>query len=728
CDALGSTFNGKKAGSFGGKKLLASPQGIAVASNGDILVVSQNNDEVVEFDQSGRIVNKIGKGVLSNPFDVKIDKNGTIYVSDTILREVAIFSRNGTLLQEFKGGSGKSAFRSTGGIEVTQDGKLYVMDILSSKIYIYGWEGSAGTIVSGGNNTVNTSILEASGLKASSLLALSSSSAKLSMTWNTLDNVTTYKVYRKTKQDKVFKSAGEVVSGTAVFDDATLKPNATYYYAVIAKASDGTVGRLENAEVLTVKVPKWNSKQNKDNGTSSSTDGNGGNDSDETDASSFLVNNIKVISAEAMSKSRGKVVLSWSPLDGASGYEILKRGKTAKEYRVETRVVSAVVSFTDTFVTPTTQYYYKIIAMDENGAGRNRDEAREVFVKVPNWKGKAGASEGAVADISGNNNAAADTSGIDNGKNIKPKHDKKPIHPVKEVVKHNENNKAKPEEKELSLSEQIHQQSKKRDEEMKKAFAEKRAEFDNGMKAKEDERNQKNAERKAEFDKNRQEIQDAKDRFQQEKQDARDRRQAEWDAANKIKADEWDEALKRKNDERNLKIEAKKQKRNSGVTIIVKDKSGKKVPTNKVQQVLIELGTSAGNTSVDVAGGVSTGGSAGSVTTGVVNGGSTSGGVTGAVTGGGKVLPVKPVHPIGPVKPVGPDHPVGPVGPVKPIGPVKPVKPTGPVHPIKPVKPIGGIKKPVKPTKPVGPHDAPQTNASTGASADNSTTTTTDGK
>lgn len=82
---------------------LQRPTGVAVDTNGDIIVADYDNRWVSIFSPEGKFKTKIGAGRLMGPKGVAVDRNGHIIVVDNKSCCVFTFQPNGKLVGRFGG-------------------------------------------------------------------------------------------------------------------------------------------------------------------------------------------------------------------------------------------------------------------------------------------------------------------------------------------------------------------------------------------------------------------------------------------------------------------------------------------------------------------------------------------------------------------------------------------------------------------------------------------------
>jgi len=122
---------GKKgvAGDNASRDLFNQPNHVALAPNGDIYVSDgYQNARVVQFSPTGQFVRIIGgvkgsqPGQLQVPHGVALDSQGRILVNDSDNQRVSVFDKDGKFVESW-------AFPSRGGIVVTSGDTVYVSDV-----------------------------------------------------------------------------------------------------------------------------------------------------------------------------------------------------------------------------------------------------------------------------------------------------------------------------------------------------------------------------------------------------------------------------------------------------------------------------------------------------------------------------------------------------------------------------------------------------------------------
>ncbi len=85
---------------------LLHPTNIAIAPNGDVLVVDTSNFRVRRFGADGKPIRDFGAvgdvpGTFARPKGIAVDRSGNVYVSDSAFQNVQIFSNDDKLLMVF---------------------------------------------------------------------------------------------------------------------------------------------------------------------------------------------------------------------------------------------------------------------------------------------------------------------------------------------------------------------------------------------------------------------------------------------------------------------------------------------------------------------------------------------------------------------------------------------------------------------------------------------------
>ena len=129
---------GKKgmSGDDASKDAFNQPNSVGFAPNGDVFVSDGYvNSRVVQFTADGKLVRIFGgkkggaAGELNTPHGVAIDTQGRVLVADSGNKRVAIYSKDGGFLKAV-------AAPSRGGIVATPDGAVYVSDVNAGAVTV----------------------------------------------------------------------------------------------------------------------------------------------------------------------------------------------------------------------------------------------------------------------------------------------------------------------------------------------------------------------------------------------------------------------------------------------------------------------------------------------------------------------------------------------------------------------------------------------------------------
>lgn len=128
---------------------LSSPNGIAIDAQGFVYVADSGNNRVEKFTADGRFVRSIGTGAftaepdqLSDPQGVTVAPDGTLWVTDALYRRVQHYSADGAFLGTFgSNGSGDGQFGVPVGIAASSTA-LFVADRASSTVQRFGLDGT----------------------------------------------------------------------------------------------------------------------------------------------------------------------------------------------------------------------------------------------------------------------------------------------------------------------------------------------------------------------------------------------------------------------------------------------------------------------------------------------------------------------------------------------------------------------------------------------------------
>lgn len=120
----------------------ASPVGISIATNGDVLVADSELARVFRLSAEGQPLQEIGVGDLSRPTGLAINPaTGNIYVADTAEHDIKVFSDAGKLVNIIgRQGDVESTFNAPTHLAFV-DGRLLVTDTLNARVQVFDSDG-----------------------------------------------------------------------------------------------------------------------------------------------------------------------------------------------------------------------------------------------------------------------------------------------------------------------------------------------------------------------------------------------------------------------------------------------------------------------------------------------------------------------------------------------------------------------------------------------------------
>ncbi len=145
-ESVSNLFEGGKGT---GKGEFDSPSGIAVDSNGNVLVADTGNGRIEKFSPTGTFISTIGtkgagNGDLGAPNGMAVDRNGNLYVADAGNHRVQKLASNGALITEWKGP--EPGFYGPRRIAIGPDDSIYVVDQGHTRIVKFNPDGRVLTM------------------------------------------------------------------------------------------------------------------------------------------------------------------------------------------------------------------------------------------------------------------------------------------------------------------------------------------------------------------------------------------------------------------------------------------------------------------------------------------------------------------------------------------------------------------------------------------------------
>ncbi len=122
---------------------LRCPVGIAVASDGRIFVADSQQERIFVLGPAGDLLNEWGSGVLKRPTGLALDASGDrLFVVDAILNQVLSFDQNGRLTNRFgERGLRPGQFNYPIHAALTPDGRLCLTDSMNFRVQVFSLEG-----------------------------------------------------------------------------------------------------------------------------------------------------------------------------------------------------------------------------------------------------------------------------------------------------------------------------------------------------------------------------------------------------------------------------------------------------------------------------------------------------------------------------------------------------------------------------------------------------------
>ena len=127
--------------SFNSGDSFSSPQDVATTPSG-FYVTDNNNGRVVQFDSSGNFVRTFGSGDVSYPVGVAVDPSGNVYVADSGNGRIDKFDSTGNFLTSFTTSTGTNPFQPTGVAVDPSTGNIYVSDPPNYRVVEFNSAGS----------------------------------------------------------------------------------------------------------------------------------------------------------------------------------------------------------------------------------------------------------------------------------------------------------------------------------------------------------------------------------------------------------------------------------------------------------------------------------------------------------------------------------------------------------------------------------------------------------
>ncbi len=239
--------------------------------------------------------------------------------------------------------SSTGSFEKVG--EADSDATNYIdTSLTTSSTYYYKVVAVVGTDVYGDESAVvSAKVLPAAPVVTVSPTAYNS----LSLSWNSQDGVTGYRIYRSTSKTGTYTLIKTITDGSTSFVNTGLAAGTTYYYKLIAYRTDGAVTTLSPYSA---------------------------------------VKSAKVIPAaptgvSAASASYNSIKVTWDKVSGASGYTVYRATSETGTYTTLATITTNI--YTSTALTTGTTYYYKVAAYRLAGTTKVYGTASDITSAYP---------------------------------------------------------------------------------------------------------------------------------------------------------------------------------------------------------------------------------------------------------------------------------------------------------------------------------------------------------
>ena len=167
-----------------------------------------------------------------------------------------------------------------------------------------------------------------------------STSTSITIGWNVISEAVGYTIYRSSSANGIFTETGTSVTNS--FKNTELTENTTYFYRVTASYVNGTSPRSNAVNTTTVPgIPTG---------------------------------------VNATAESFNVITISWNAVTGATGYRIYRSASAAGTF---TEIgTSGTTSFTNSGLTASTTYYYRVAAHNSRGTGEQSSDVNTTTLSV----------------------------------------------------------------------------------------------------------------------------------------------------------------------------------------------------------------------------------------------------------------------------------------------------------------------------------------------------------
>jgi len=309
------------------------PAGVTTDSNDRIIVADTGNSRIQVFDSTGAFQFEfgsfgLGPGQFDNLLHIATDSNDRIIVADSGNNRIQVFDSTGAFQFEFgSNGPAPGQFTVPFGVAIDSNDRIIVADVLNRRIQVFAEPPDQVT----------------------GLTATATGTSTIDLSWTVpADNgspITGYQIERESPiSDGFVTIVADTGSTLATFSDTLLTAGTQYNYRVSAISAIGTGPASNEADATTFDVP---------------------------DAPTSLT---------AIAVSLSQIDLSWIiPADNGSpitGYQIERESPIGGGFvTIVADTGSTLTTFIDTGLTDSTQYNYRVSAINAIGTGPASNEA-----------------------------------------------------------------------------------------------------------------------------------------------------------------------------------------------------------------------------------------------------------------------------------------------------------------------------------------------------------------
>lgn len=119
---------------------------LVVDKKGEIYAAQNSKNRVAIFNYRGVFLREVDFSSVPgyetvSPTALFLDREDNLYIGDRKNLRVLVFDTNRRYRLEIKGGEGEGGFLSIGGLALNMDGRIYIVDTISSKISVFNKKG-----------------------------------------------------------------------------------------------------------------------------------------------------------------------------------------------------------------------------------------------------------------------------------------------------------------------------------------------------------------------------------------------------------------------------------------------------------------------------------------------------------------------------------------------------------------------------------------------------------